>query len=350
MLIYSSIYGEYTEGSSRSPHGTSRLTSFYKSRVMLRTGFLYDPRFLLHETGDDHPECPDRLRRIVEYLERSGLMDQLVRIRAEKSSQRWIELVHHIRYILRFEENCAFGMPSLDHDENRICRDTYDVALLAVGGVLKAVDAVMDKEIDNAFCAVRPPGHHAESDRAMGFCYLNNVAIAARYLQEKWSIKRIGIIDFDVHHGNGTQHIFEQDNTVFYYSIHEHPSFAYPGTGRDFEIGFDEGEGFTKNSPVLPGRGDEEYRKRLTDDLLPAMSAFQPQFLLLSSGFDAHVDDLMSGTNLSTEGYDFISRLLVDLAARFCGGRLVSVLEGGYNIDILPLLVANHIEHLAGLK
>ena len=317
---------------------------------MLRTGFLYDPRFLLHETGGDHPECPDRLRVIIHALEQSGLMAQLVPIQAETSKQRWIETVHHIRYILRFEESCAFGMPNIDHDENHICRDTYDVAMLAVGGVLKAVDAVMSGEVSNAFCAVRPPGHHAEPDRAMGFCYFNNVAIAARYLQEKWGIGRIGIIDFDVHHGNGTQHIFERDPTVFYYSIHEHPSFAYPGTGRDFDIGLGEGEGFTKNSPMLPGRGDVDYRKRLTEDLLPAMSAFQPQFLLLSAGFDAHADDLMSGINLSTEGYDFISRLLTDLAARFCAGRMVSVLEGGYHLGILPLLVSNHIKHLAGLS
>ena len=317
---------------------------------MLRTGFLYDPRFLLHETGGDHPECPDRLRVIVRALEESGLMEQLVPIKAEKAKQRWIEAVHHIRYMLRFEESCAFGMPSLDHDENRICYDTYDTALLAVGGILNAVDAVMAEEVVNAFCAVRPPGHHAESDRAMGFCYLNNVAIAARYLQEKWGIKRIGIVDFDVHHGNGIQHIFERDPTIFYYSIHEHPSFSYPGTGRDFDIGIDEGEGFTKNSPILPGRGDEEYRKRLTEELLPAMSAFQPQFLLLSAGFDAHVEDLMSGVNLSTEGYDYISRLLTDLAARFCGGRLVSVLEGGYHLGILPVLVTNHIKYLAGLE
>ncbi|MDR0476392.1 MAG: histone deacetylase [Desulfobulbaceae bacterium] len=317
---------------------------------MRRTGFLYDPRFLLHETGEDHPECPDRLRVIIAAMEQSGLMEQLVPIKAEKAKQRWIEAVHHIRYMLRFEETCAFGMPSLDHDENRICYDTYDVAILAVGGILKAVDAVMAGEVDNAFCAVRPPGHHAESDRAMGFCYLNNVAIAARYLQENWKIQRIGIIDFDVHHGNGTQHIFEQDPTVFYYSIHEHPSFAYPGTGRDFDIGIGEGEGFTKNSPVLPGRGDEEYRKRLTEELLPAMSAFQPQFLLLSAGFDAHRQDLMSGVNLSTEGYDYVSRLLIDLGAQLCGGRLVSILEGGYQLDILPLLVTNHIKYLAGLR
>jgi len=322
---------------------------FYESLIMLRTGFLYDPRFLLHETGD-HPECPDRLRVIVEALEQSGLMAQLVPIKAEKAKQRWIEAVHHIRYMLRFEETCAFGLPSLDHDENHICYETYDVAMLAVGGVLKAVDAVMAGEIDNAFCAIRPPGHHAESDRAMGFCYLNNVAIAARYLREKWKVERVAIIDFDVHHGNGTQHIFEREKEVFYYSIHEHPSFAYPGTGRDFDIGFDEGEGFTKNSPVLPGRGDAEYKKLLTEDLLPAMDAFEPQFLLLSAGFDAHTDDLMSGTNLSTAGYDFISDLLMNIAARFSGGKVVSVLEGGYQLDILPLLVANHIRHLAGLK
>jgi acetoin utilization deacetylase AcuC-like enzyme len=317
---------------------------------MKRTGFVYDEKYLLHTTGDHHPECPDRLRAIVQGLSSSGLLEKLIPVQAAAAQQRWIETVHHVRYILRFEETCAFGLPDMDHPENGICRDSFEVALWAVGGVLKAIDEVMEGKIDNAFCAVRPPGHHAEVDKAMGFCFFNNIAIAARYLQKKWGLKRIGIIDFDVHHGNGTQHIFDQDPTVFYYSIHEHPSFAYPGTGRDFEKGTAAGEGFTLNSPVLPGRGDMEYRRMLTEALIPAMKQFQPDFVLVSAGFDAHVSDLMSSVNLTTDGYDFISELIMNLVTRLCDGKVISVLEGGYNLDILPLLVENHIKYLAGLR
>jgi acetoin utilization deacetylase AcuC-like enzyme len=317
---------------------------------MKKTGFVYDDRFLQHVTFSSHPESPGRLRVIVEGLAASGLLQQLIPIEVRRADQRWIEMVHNIRYMMRLEEACIMGMPDIDHQDNSICRDTYDIAFLAVGGVLNAIDAVMQGTIDNAFCAVRPPGHHAEVDRAMGFCYFNNVAIGARYLQRKWGVKRIGIIDFDVHHGNGTQHIFEQDPTVYYYSIHEHPSFAYPGTGREFETGIGEGLGYTLNSPILPGRGDDEYKKMIMQDLVPAFKKFAPEVILLSAGFDAHVADMMSGTNLSTEGYDFITEVILNLANKFAGGRVISVLEGGYHYPVLALLVENHIRMMTGVR
>lgn len=321
-----------------------------QENLMNRTGFVYDERYLLHLTGGYHPESPERLKAIYKRLEESGLLEKLTRIEVEKANQRWIETVHKIHYIMRFDEACISGLNEFEHPDNGICRDSYDTAFLAVGGVLKAIDAVMQGEVDNVFCAVRPPGHHAEVDKPMGFCYFNNVAIGARYLQKEYGIERVGIIDFDVHHGNGTQHIFDRDPTVFYYSIHEHPSFAYPGTGREFEAGLAEGEGYTVNSPVLPGRGDDEYKRLIMQDLVPAFKKFNPGFILLSAGFDAHESDLMSGTNLSTEGYDFISEVIMNLVKRCAGGRVVSVLEGGYNLDILPLLVENHIRFLADLK
>ena len=176
------------------------------------------------------------------------------------------------------------------------------------------------------------------------------MAIGARYVQKEYDIERVAIIDFDVHHGNGTQHIFDRDPTVLYYSIHEHPSFAYPGTGREFEVGIGEGDGCTVNSPVLPGRGDDEYRRMIMQDLVPAIKKFQPEFMILSAGFDAHQSDLMSGTNLSTDGYDFVSEVIMNLVNRFTGGRVVSVLEGGYNLDVLPVLVENHIKTLAAIR
>jgi acetoin utilization deacetylase AcuC-like enzyme len=317
---------------------------------MKRTGFVYDDRFLLHDTGGFHPESPERLKAIYKRLTESGVLEKLIPIEAEKAKQRWVEAIHNIHYIMRFDEACISGFPEFEHPDNAICRDSYDVAFLAVGGVLKAIDMVMKGEIDNAFCAVRPPGHHAEVDKPMGFCYFNNVAIGARYVQQEYNIERVAIIDFDVHHGNGTQHIFDRDPTVLYYSIHEHPSFAYPGTGREFEVGVGEGDGCTVNSPVLPGRGDDEYRRMIMQDLVPAIKKFKPEFMILSAGFDAHESDLMSGTNLSTDGYDFVSEVIMNLVNKFTDGRVVSVLEGGYNLDVLPTLVENHLKMLATIR
>lgn len=317
---------------------------------MKRTGFLYDDRYLLHVTFEGHPESPERLRSILSRLTTSGVLEKLTLINAEVANQRWIEAVHKIQYIMRFEEACLMGFPDFDHQDNSICRDTYEIALLAAGGVLRAIDEMMSGVLDNAFCAVRPPGHHAEVDTAMGFCFFNNIAIAAKYLQKKWNVGRVGIIDFDVHHGNGTQHTFENDPSVFYYSIHEHPSFAYPGTGREFEAGKGEGNGYTLNSPVLPGRGDDEYKKMIMKDLVPAFDAFKPEVILVSAGFDAHESDLMSGVNLTTDGYDFITEEILKLVDRHAGGKVISILEGGYNLDTLPILVENHIKKLADIE
>jgi acetoin utilization deacetylase AcuC-like enzyme len=181
---------------------------------------------------------------------------------------------------------------------------------------------------------------------AMGFCYFNNVAIAARYLQKEWGIERVGIVDFDVHHGNGTQHIFEEDPTVFYYSIHEHPSFAFPGTGRDFDIGKGAGKGFTKNSPMLPGQGDDEFKALIRRDLLPAFEAYKPEVILVSVGFDALEADEMADMRLSRECFTWIAVQLKDLADQYAEGRLISVLEGGYSLAHLGDLAGDHLKVL----
>jgi acetoin utilization deacetylase AcuC-like enzyme len=187
-----------------------------------RTGFLYDERYQQHLTEKYHPEVPDRLPAVYKGIEDAGLLDKLTLIEATPSDLKWVESVHDSVYIKRFESACSIGDNIFDSPDNQMCTASYEIALLAVGGVLEAVRLVMEGQLDNAFCAVRPPGHHAEVDKAMGFCYFNNIAIAARYVQKEWGIERVGIIDFDVHHGNGTQHIFERDPTVFYYSIHQH--------------------------------------------------------------------------------------------------------------------------------
>jgi len=313
---------------------------------MNRTGFLYDNRYLLHDTGPYHPEVPERLLAILKGLEEGGQLSKLVRIGASPAAMEWIEAVHDPAYIQRFEAACMGNRKSIDYPDNQMCQDTYEIAQLAVGGILDTIDLLMNDEIDNAFCAVRPPGHHAEVDSAMGFCYFSNIAIAARYLQEKWDLERVAIIDFDVHHGNGTQHIFEKDPTVFYFSIHEHPSFAFPGTGRAFENGNGAGSGATLNLPILPGQGDSEYLDHFETGLKPALSAFKPQFILVSAGFDAHCEDDMSGVSLTTAGYTKIMETLYDEAAEHTGGRLISILEGGYCLKRLGELACNHVEIL----
>jgi acetoin utilization deacetylase AcuC-like enzyme len=313
---------------------------------MKKTGFLYDARYLLHETGPYHPEVPERLTAVYKGIEAGNLLPQLVSIDAERADIKWIEVVHDRAYIDRFNDACISNRKMFDHPDNQMCAESFDTALLAVGGILKTVDMLMKGEIDNAFCAVRPPGHHAEHDKALGFCYFNNVAITARYLQKQWGLEKIGIIDFDVHHGNGTQHIFEEDATVFYYSIHQHPSFAYPGTGREFEYGTGQGHGFTKNNTVLPGQGDEEYTHLIKENLLKDFETFKPDFILVSAGFDGHVDDDMSDINLSTEWYVWIMKTILNLAETYSQGRLISVLEGGYCLARLPELAKSHVEML----
>jgi len=315
---------------------------------MRKTGFLYDERFLLHRTGTEHPESPERLLAIYRGVEEAGLLSKVTLLKARFARQEWVEAVHNIKLIMRFEEACLLGLDMLDHPDNRISAESYETAMLAVGGIIDTVNLVMEGKLDNAFCAVRPPGHHAEVNKAMGFCFFNNVAIAARYLQSEWKIKRIGIVDFDVHHGNGTQAIFEDDPSVFFYSIHEHPSFAYPGTGREFEKGSGPGYGHTINSPMLPGQGDSEYKEAMQRDLFPAFEAFKPEIILVSAGFDAHVDDDMSDIKLSTECYSWIMEHIVEMADKYSNARVISVLEGGYALNRLPELIKNHLEILLG--
>ncbi|MFC1895591.1 histone deacetylase [Thermodesulfobacteriota bacterium] len=313
---------------------------------MRRTGFLYDDRYLLHETSSVHPEQSKRLIAIYKGIEDAGILERLCHVEGVRADMQWVEAVHDLAYIRRFGAACRMGHTTFDSMDNQMCADTYDTALYVVGGILRITDLLMGGQIDNGFCAVRPPGHHAEPTRAGGFCYFNNVAIAAKYLQMKWGVRKVGIFDFDVHHGNGTQAIFEQDSTVYYYSIHQHPTFAYPGTGREFERGTGAGHGYTRNYPMLPGQGDKEYFEAIERDFIPTFEVFQPEVIILSTGFDAHAEDDMSDIKVSSAGFLRIIRTVRDLADRLCGGRLVSVLEGGYCLQRLPELAGDHVRTL----
>lgn len=313
---------------------------------MKKTGFLHDRRYLLHDTGPYHPEMGMRLEKIYQGIKDGGLLSKLTPVSPTVADLKWIETVHDRAYIDRFNDACVTSRKEFDSADNIMCPESFDTALLAAGGVIDAVRMMMKGRIDNAFCAVRPPGHHAERANAMGFCYFNNIAIAARYLQVRWGIQRVGIIDFDVHHGNGTQHIFEADPTVFYYSIHQHPSFAFPGTGREFEKGVDLGYGYTLNTPMLPGQGDAEYKKMLERDLFPAFDRFAPEVILVSAGFDALDEDDMSDIRLSIGAFTWIMQRIMEMADRLCDGRLISILEGGYCLERLPELAKNHVDAL----
>ena len=308
------------------------------------TGLASSPVFLRHDTGRDHPERPERLTWILDHLEKSGLLGRLLRIEPRPAERSWIERVHEPAYIDRVAEACRSGARVLDSMDTAIAPASFDAALLAAGAGVAVAEAVLDGRARNGMALVRPPGHHAERSLAMGFCLFNNVAILARWLQEAASIERVLIVDWDVHHGNGTQHMFEQDGSVFYFSVHQWP--YYPGTGSAGERGRGPGEGTTLNVPAPPGWGDAEYLRAFADVLAPAASDFDPDFVLISAGFDAHARDPLAMMRVTEEGYRGMTRAVMSLAGDCCGGRVVSLLEGGYDREALPRSVAAHLETL----
>ncbi len=301
----------------------------------MASGLAYSADFLKHLTGPGHPERPQRLTAIYDRLKDEGLPEQMTAISFGPADIEQIKLVHTTEYIQRVARHCRDGAAFMDSADSAICPQSYEVALLAVGAVLAATDAIMDTQLDNALCLVRPPGHHAEAGESMGFCLFNNVAIAARYLQQKHGLERILIIDWDVHHGNGTQHTFESDPGVFYASFHQSPASCYPGTGWAREKGIGPGRGTTLNIPFEPGATDDDYRTLYEEILLPAVEAFEPEFILASSGFDAHKDDPLADLCLSDGAFRFLIESTCALAQRCAERRLLVVLEGGYNLDVL---------------
>jgi acetoin utilization deacetylase AcuC-like enzyme len=308
------------------------------------TGLVYDPRYLAHDMGAGHPESPNRLRAIMQRLEQSGLAAQLTRIEPRKAEEEWVTLVHQPAYVEHLtQESPASGRIALDADTS-MSPGSLTAAYLAAGGALAGVDAIMSGQVQHVFCAVRPPGHHAEAGRAMGFCLFNNVAIAARYVQRRYGVQRVLIVDWDVHHGNGTQHSFEADPSVLFFSTHQYPH--YPGTGRATESGTGPGQGLTINVPMEAGEGDDEYRAVFQKVLVPAADAFKPEFVIISAGFDAHRDDPLASMGLTEEGYADLTAIVAGIASQHCRGRLLSSLEGGYNLTALAASVERHIRAL----
>ena len=297
------------------------------------------PSFLLHETGLGHPESAARLEAIAKALDKPEFA-ALDRRAAPKAELAKVLLVHSERHLKRvFDMLPKIGFGYLDAD-TILSPESADAALHAVGAVCAAVDAVFAKEARNGFCALRPPGHHAEPDRGMGFCLFNNIAIAAEHARQRHGIHKVAIMDFDVHHGNGTQEAFAQNPQVLYASTHQAP--WYPGTGSASETGV----GNIMNAPLQAGSGAKEFRAALTERILPFIDQFAPELVLISAGFDAHRDDPLGGLKLEDEDYAWVTRELMKLADKHCGGRVVSALEGGYDLDALGNSVAAHVRAL----
>lgn len=307
-----------------------------------RTAIIFDAVFERHETGNHHPERPARVRAIMDALTATAESESFTRLAPRPASPEEIALVHPPARLDAFLQACRTGQPYFDDPECPLSPGTADAALHAAGAPLVAADEIAAGRIDNAFCVVRPPGHHAEPNRGMGFCYFNNVAIAARYLQKHHGVERIAIVDWDLHHGNGTQAAFYTDPSVFFVSLHEHPAYRYPGTGYAHETGQGAGEGTTLNLPMPPGSGDAEYRRAFTDRVIPAIREFEPGFLLISAGFDAHLRDPLGTIELSDHAFVWMTQQMLRLADECCRGRLLSVLEGGYDLAALARCAALH--------
>ncbi len=314
---------------------------------MKRLGILHDERFKHHDTGYGHPESAARLDAIGAGLEHANLLSRAVRIEPEPIDMGLLGARHHSDYIERFRQACVAGQRVIDVPDSAICPESYDIALLAAGGTVEAARRVAAGDLGRAFCAVRPPGHHAEQNRSMGFCMFNNVALAADVVRGEYGLERVLILDLDVHHGNGTQHAYYADPAVMYISLHGHPEYLYPGTGFPEEYGHGEGRGTTLNLPFFPGATDADYREAFETRVLPAVSSFEPRMIILSAGFDAHRDDPVGNLALSDGMFVEMMQYVLKLAERYADGRVLSVLEGGYNPEVLRFCVAEHVKMLA---
>ena len=296
---------------------------------MPRTGVVRHPLFIEHHMGAGHPESPFRLISIFDMLDQEDMDGRFEAIAPRPATREEITAIHHPSYYERIEATKGKFI-FLDPDTST-CPESFDAARMAAGGTIRAVDAVMDRQVDNAFCLHRPPGHHAESNRAMGFCLFNNIAIGAAHALMRPDCRRVLIYDFDIHHGNGTQHSFFTRSDVLYVSTHQYP--YYPGTGGYREVGMERGEGFTVNIPLDYGFGDGDYTRILDEVIGPIGRQYKPDLVMVSAGYDIYEEDPLGAMRVSVKGFALIMSRMLALADEVCGGKLVAVLEGGYHIQ-----------------
>jgi acetoin utilization deacetylase AcuC-like enzyme len=311
---------------------------------MLRTGIVLDARYREHDTGRNHPERPARITTLLSRLEEHQ-RPNIKRFVPRPATPQEVGLIHNSTHVDRVAATAEKSYFAFDAD-TPVSGQSYETALLATGGLLTILEAIMTRDIDNGFALVRPPGHHAERDRAMGFCLFNSAAIGAQYLRERFGLKRILIMDWDVHHGNGTQHSFYDDRGVLYLSTHQYP--YYPGTGAAEDVGRGRGEGFTVNLPLPPGWGDAEYQELFQFVIDPVCRQYDPEFVLISAGFDAHARDPLGGMEVTEEGFGSMARVLLRLARDHAQGRCAAVLEGGYDLEGLQRSVVRVLDEMGG--
>ena len=308
------------------------------------TALLADPIYREHLVGRDHPERPERFDAVYQALQKSGILKRVERVEPRSATQEELLLCHTRDYLRIAQHDVEAGFLSLTTGDTDVTPNSWEIARKAAGGVMQAVDAVLTGKARNAFCAVRPPGHHATPNRGMGFCLLNNIALGARYAQRKHGVERVMIVDWDVHHGNGTQDIFYSDPTVFFFSTHQWP--LYPGTGRADETGAGPAVGTKMNFPFPAGSGRKEILGAVQDSLVPAADKFRPNLIMISAGFDSRVGDLLGGFTLNDRDFTDLTRVVMDMAARHAHDRIVSVLEGGYTLNGLASAALAHVEAL----
>jgi acetoin utilization deacetylase AcuC-like enzyme len=309
------------------------------------TGIVKDRRYLRHGSDFSHPETPQRLKAIYEMLDNPDMSWKFIGIDARHATREELERVHRPSFIDFIAATAGKPMTMLDPDTVATA-DTYDTALLAAGGVMNAIDSVVAKETDNAFALIRPPGHHAQPAEAAGFCIFNNIAVGARHALARHGMERVLIVDWDLHHGNGTAEIFYEDRQVLYCSTHQ--SAGYPGTGLLEEIGKGKGLGYTVNIPLKSGANDNVYVRLFRDLLVPVARRFNPEIILVSAGFDIYIGDPLGDMKVTPEGFACLTRILLNLADECCDGRLVVVLEGGYNVLGLAKSVRAVLQELVG--
>ena len=313
---------------------------------MNRTGIVKDRRYMEHVMDPGHPESPERLGEIYQMIEEEEMRGRFLgKVRPRPATREEIEMVHSPAYIDLVASTADKPYVRLDMDTST-CAKSYETALLAAGGLLELIKVVMQGKLNNGFALVRPPGHHAEKDRAMGFCLFNNIAIGARYALRNFSLQRILIVDWDVHHGNGTQNSFYEDPQVLYFSTHRY-GFFYPGTGGATEVGKGRGEGFTVNVPFSTGASDADYGNIFEKLLKPIALEYQPQLILVSAGFDTHYNDPLGGMDVSEKGYARMTQILMEIAGATAQGKLVLTLEGGYNVTSQKRSVKAVLEELS---